>query len=715
MAPSRNPVTRATTEDVFAQLAEDFPVKKLGWIRAATWIGPKRVPIDQIDTSNRESWLASQEPQRVDVFVKRFQLGKEKPIVLVMEPDNPKYIVVDGHHRTLAYDILEAPTLAYIGCVGTARGPWDELHASQQGRASGPVDSAAIMSLMSDHFGAGVQLDLGPSDVSVPAAIGTKKRALPKPGRRSRARSKMRIYVDHPKYGRVEVRHMADLGEDVLCRMYVAMSADASTEDRVWVQIAKSGHFEGHRAGPFDLNEAVFRDIIQNYKDVDGGRVAFDFEHASESDPTEGSIPTDGAPAQGRIHDLRVDAGNLYAQVEWFEPAKTLIKQGKYWGVSPAIRFNAKHPVTGKAIGARLTSCALTNSPFLREMAPLAAKDAPVDPADVVHLTEFVGARVVAQPALCHTPNEYMPGLRKALKLADLATLGECQEALRRVTKYYEDAGRDASAVVQGIRLEEYTAALRDLVGARPGASWDDVFETAQSLVDGETADATDEDDGAVMRAAIERYHAKAKAAAMPGTVSPEDTTMSDVQLKEVEKKNSELASTVVALTSEKASLTLDLTEAKGKLAKAEEELVKLRDDRAKRDEADVVQRVEEAFTTYKDKKSMSDADKESMSIELRANPEKFERRYPKVKPEEMHLQRDIAGTATGSADTAAAGGKRQDAAHLRDGAGDPRLHMSTRDYTKLLMANDPKLSFEAAMHLADRALRALRASQTAA
>jgi phage I-like protein len=72
---------------------------------------------------------------------------------------------------------------------------------------------------------------------------------------------------------------------------------------------------------------------------------------------------------------LKVDDRGLWAHVEWLEPARSYIREGKYRWVSPTIRFRARHPETGKDIGARLLSVALTNLPFLPSLAPLAAKN----------------------------------------------------------------------------------------------------------------------------------------------------------------------------------------------------------------------------------------------------------------------------------------------------------------------------------------------------
>jgi phage I-like protein len=157
----------------------------------------------------------------------------------------------------------------------------------------------------------------------------------------------------------------------------VELAADLARGAKpVWIQIAKQGEFRGHSAVPhFALNAEVFTEIVANFKATKNKRVPIDFEHASEADPASGEIPTRGAPAQGWIVDLAIRDGNLWGLVEWGDLAREYIKSGQYRFLSPAIRFGAKDPVTGKKIGAVLSSAAITNQPFLDGMQPLAAKN----------------------------------------------------------------------------------------------------------------------------------------------------------------------------------------------------------------------------------------------------------------------------------------------------------------------------------------------------
>lgn len=126
----------STRQRVHDQLARDYPEDSMAWLAQAVWSGPETVPTADIDFSNEEDWRATDEPDKVERFTGKIRQGKLKPIILVNTPDARKYIVIDGHHRALAYRQLGVPAVAYIGRVATKTGPWDTMHASQRSGAS---------------------------------------------------------------------------------------------------------------------------------------------------------------------------------------------------------------------------------------------------------------------------------------------------------------------------------------------------------------------------------------------------------------------------------------------------------------------------------------------------------------------------------------------------------------------------------------------------
>jgi len=118
--------------DVVTQLEEDYPEDSLDWVKNdAKWSGPEKINPDDVDYSNQSSWLASHEEQKVKKFMKKIKKGKEKPVVLVKTPKNKKFIVIDGHHRALAYKNLGKSLVAWVGEVKKEKGPWDTFHDEQ--------------------------------------------------------------------------------------------------------------------------------------------------------------------------------------------------------------------------------------------------------------------------------------------------------------------------------------------------------------------------------------------------------------------------------------------------------------------------------------------------------------------------------------------------------------------------------------------------------
>ena len=185
---------------------------------------------------------------------------------------------------------------------------------------------------------------------------------------------RIRVSADLGHGGSLSVRHMADRTIS-LDGVAVTLSDDGDDKP-VWIQLAKPGTFRGHSAGPFELNAQTFDEIVRNFNGSQNHEIPIDFEHASEADATDGTIPTLGAPAQGWIREMKVENGNLWGLVYWGDRAREYIRAGQYKYFSPAIRFGSKDRVSGQPIGARMTSGALTNNPFLDGMKPLAAKDA---------------------------------------------------------------------------------------------------------------------------------------------------------------------------------------------------------------------------------------------------------------------------------------------------------------------------------------------------
>ncbi len=138
-------------EHVKNQLRRNYPEKALGWIDDARWTGPVLIPQDRIDDSDQDSWAASHQPARVKEFAREIKhnRGHLHPVVAVQEPGGSKVVVIDGHHRTLAYRKLGQPVKAYVGFVGSNGGPWDETHSYQFHQGASPANKSARTPMLS--------------------------------------------------------------------------------------------------------------------------------------------------------------------------------------------------------------------------------------------------------------------------------------------------------------------------------------------------------------------------------------------------------------------------------------------------------------------------------------------------------------------------------------------------------------------------------------
>jgi phage gp29-like protein len=135
--PKRN--AAEVSKEIFRQMAEDFPAEAIDWIHDYPAQGPVEVDVSDIDYDNAKKWKASKEPDRVGFFERKIIDGEAvKPLVLVKRPGKRSLMIVDGHHRGLAYRRAEfKKALAYVIKVPEVNGPWDITHDQQRERTSG--------------------------------------------------------------------------------------------------------------------------------------------------------------------------------------------------------------------------------------------------------------------------------------------------------------------------------------------------------------------------------------------------------------------------------------------------------------------------------------------------------------------------------------------------------------------------------------------------
>lgn len=235
----------------------------------------------------------------------------------------------------------------------------------------------------------------------------------------------------------------------------------AAASPTSWVQIARTGDFQGYGPGAFSFTPQVFADLVRNVRQhpafklgADGYGAAdvvpWDIGHATEVTPTN-------APAQGWVQDLDIRPGptgvELWAKTRWLDSMRNAINAGAYRWASVVVLFDARDPETNKNVGALLTSVAVTNVPFIEGMAPLVAASRQ---AGGTRVAASAGRRTVRiKPPFGVSPNS--PGFRALARdlyrqvnataaggAPDDAPATPEEQALAEATRAQLRGGRDA-------------------------------------------------------------------------------------------------------------------------------------------------------------------------------------------------------------------------------------------------------------------------------
>jgi hypothetical protein len=256
----------------------------------------------------------------------------------------------------------------------------------------------------------------------------------------------------------------------------------------VWVQVTQEIDAKGYPGGRFKFDRTIFDQVVANFRThpsyvagADGIGVAdvvpWDFHHASEMDPTEGTIPSGGAPAQGWVQELDIREGangkaQLWALTRWLEPARTYIKNGQYKWASVVVLFDSRDPVTNQNVGAMLTSVALTNQPFVEGMAPLIAASR----------RAAGGQRVEASlnyyccPA--NSADQAFESLRGLLGLPATAAAGDVMAQLLKLQEWAV-----SGTAPLGVEVDDMVAGIRTILNLAALSSTEEVFAAVGTLL----------------------------------------------------------------------------------------------------------------------------------------------------------------------------------------------------------------------------------------
>lgn len=287
---------------------------------------------------------------------------------------------------------------------------------------------------------------------------------------------------------RGRVRRLPAGRPPVTCSVRVALDEQTEGDDkeRVWVQVAAEGDFNGYAGGTvaFVFDSRTFEQIIANFRNhpsyvrgADGFGMAnvipWDFHHASEMPATEGTVPTAGTPAQGWVQELTVRYGEgnkaeLWALTKWLEPARSYIKEGRYQWASVSVVFDAVDARSGEQIGPVLTSVALTNQPFIEGMQKLAADR---------KLAERYRHGMYIEAA--ESPEKALEMMRCMLGLPETADAAVIVAELEKVKQWSTSGGEPPL----GVDLDDIVGDLRTILNLPSLSTAEEVFVETDKLV----------------------------------------------------------------------------------------------------------------------------------------------------------------------------------------------------------------------------------------
>jgi Mu-like prophage I protein len=414
-----------------------------------------------------------------------------------------------------------------------------------------------------------------------------------------------------------------------------------------WQKLAYAGAFAGHPGGNFEMTPQTFSEIEKNFK-REGLDVVFDFEHASELSVADSPAKGRGeAIASGWIKDVQARSDGLYGLVAWTDRAHSMIKNQEVKYISPAIRFGAKDKVTGEPIGAKLSSAALCQKPFLSSLPPALAsdQDSTAFLCSEISKEELAAVQDTRSTGYAMSPEEYLPQFRKILSMDELASADSMIDKIERLEELCEMAEGNPSATVEGVNLGKYITPLRDYMRMPANTTLSDLLNAAAEMI---------EDSQGVEMSDIPSVATQEPTTQPAPVITTKETepVMETITLSEHTVKLSEAVS--VAVKNAVSPLELQIKDLEAKALKAMSDqaeeaakVVALTEQIAKRDASVAAERVEAAFSAYKETKKLSDDDKEAMAITLSTKPELFEKLYPKITPGNALLLRTVTASDT--------------------------------------------------------------------
>lgn len=157
-------------------------------------------------------------------------------------------------------------------------------------------------------------------------------------------------------------------------------AAPLDGENRTWIQVMITGKFKHAKHGPFEITAEdldLFAADIQERAD----QIVIDFDHDSAYGSTKAAGWYTG---QTEIKDDDLGRPALFAEIELTPAGAEAVRNKEYRFISPEFSRTYRDAAGQLVKKVRMWATALTNRPFLPDMAPVTLSDEPASLADVV-------------------------------------------------------------------------------------------------------------------------------------------------------------------------------------------------------------------------------------------------------------------------------------------------------------------------------------------
>ena len=195
-----------------------------------------------------------------------------------------------------------------------------------------------------------------------------------------------------------------------------SVKLDEIADGTLWIQAMPLGTYNHPVWGELDFTQERLDRFVKNFNDrVRGTDIDIDYEHKEYTSVAAGWV---------MACELRGDQG-LWIQVRWTPAALRSLKDHEYRYFSPEFVDEWKHPKTGEVFKDVLLGGALTNRPFLKDIAPIPMSEKDTNtPGAGMHklikqLAESLGISV------SDDSDEEKVGEEIATKLGELKTAAE--------------------------------------------------------------------------------------------------------------------------------------------------------------------------------------------------------------------------------------------------------------------------------------------------